>query len=115
MPDLPPAPDRGARPEQRRPSPRPGPTQPAPREGSRPGGVRDHPGRPDPIIDQSGPARLLDVKAGRSAKVLEDWLDQRDQCFRDPVDVVTVDGFTSYRSTTNAALPDAAAVIALAA
>src|SRR5699024_4398588 len=61
--------------------------------------------------DQSGPARLLDVKAGRSAKVLTDWLAERTHDFRDQVQVVTMDGFAGYHCATAGALPEAVAVM----
>ena len=51
-----------------------------------------------PVVDGTGPARLLDMVAGRSAKVLTDWLDARDQAFRDRIKVVTMDGFAGYHS-----------------
>lgn len=34
-----------------------------------------------PVVDGTGPARLLDMIQGRSAKVMTDWLDTRDQAF----------------------------------
>ena len=64
-----------------------------------------------PVIDQSGPARLLDVKPGRSARVLKDWLEERPRRFRDEVEVVTMDGFAGYHSATAGALPKAVAVM----
>ena len=41
-----------------------------------------------PVRDRSGPARLLDVVPGRSKKVLKTWLSQRDQDWRERVEVV---------------------------
>ena len=38
-----------------------------------------------PVVDGTGPARLLDMVPGRSAKALTDWLDARDQAFRDRI------------------------------
>ncbi len=64
-----------------------------------------------PAIEGSGPARLLDVRAGRSAKVLTQWLDERSAAFRDQVQVVTMDGFTGYHSATKASLPEATPVM----
>lgn len=64
-----------------------------------------------PAIEGSGPARLLDVRPGRSAKVLTTWLDERHQAFRDGVQVVTMDGFTGYHTATQASLPEATAVM----
>ncbi len=38
-----------------------------------------------PVIDDTGPARLLDVIGGRSKKVLKEWMAARSQQFRDRV------------------------------
>src|SRR5699024_9541706 len=51
-----------------------------------------------PAIEDAGPARLLDVRAGRSAKVLTAWLDEREASFKDRIPVVTMDGFARYHS-----------------
>ena len=64
-----------------------------------------------PTIQGTGPARLLDVQAGRSAKVLTDWLAEHTQEFRDRIEVVTMDGFTGYHSATKEALPQATPVM----
>jgi len=64
-----------------------------------------------PAIEGSGPARLLDVQAGRSAAVLKDWLARREQDFREGIEVVTMDGFTGYHTATKEALPQATAVM----
>ncbi|GAB08717.1 putative transposase [Gordonia araii NBRC 100433] len=58
-----------------------------------------------PVIDGTGPARLLDMIAGRSKQVLKDWLAERDQQFRDRIKVVAMDGFTGYKTATVEALP----------
>lgn len=42
-----------------------------------------------PLVDRRGPARLIDMRPGRSADVLKTWLNQRDPQFRDTVGVVT--------------------------
>lgn len=47
-----------------------------------------------PVVDATGPARLLDMVPGRSAQVFGDWLKARDQRFRDTVRITTMDGFT---------------------
>jgi transposase len=47
-----------------------------------------------PVRDQTGPARLLDMVEGRSKQVFKDWLQGRDQVFRDNIEVVAMDGFT---------------------
>ena len=51
-----------------------------------------------PVIDGVGPARLLDMVAGRSAAVLSTWLEARDQAFRDRVKIVSMDGFAGPHS-----------------
>lgn len=53
-----------------------------------------------PVIDGTGPARLLDIVAGRSAAVLTNWLGARDVTFRSRVTVVSMD-----RSPATAPLP----------
>src|SRR5690625_648827 len=64
-----------------------------------------------PVIEGSGPSRLLDVRPGRSKKVLATWLKERTQAFRDNIKGVTMDGFAGYHSDTVAELPDAIAVV----
>ena len=64
-----------------------------------------------PIVDGTGPARLLDMVAGRSKAALKDWLDARDPAFRDRIRVVTMDGFTGYRTATAESLDKARAVM----
>lgn len=64
-----------------------------------------------PAIDGTGPARLLDMVAGRSAEVLKDWLKDRTANFRSRVQVVAMDGFAGYRTATADELPTARAVM----
>jgi transposase len=64
-----------------------------------------------PVIDGTGPARLLDMVPGRSAAALREWLEARDQRFRDRVKVVSMDGFAGYRSAAADALPKARTVM----
>ena len=64
-----------------------------------------------PAVDGTGPARLLDMIEGRSAKVLTDWLDARDQVFRDRIKVVTMDGFAGYHIAAATAVPEARTVM----
>lgn len=64
-----------------------------------------------PAIDGIGPARLLDMRAGRSAKVLAAWLNERDDDFKSGIEVVTMDGFAGYRTATRQHLPEAIAVM----
>lgn len=64
-----------------------------------------------PVIDGTGPARLLDMVPGRSAAAFSDWLHERDQSFRDRVKVVAMDGFAGYHSAAKDALPHARTVM----
>ena len=58
-----------------------------------------------------GPARLLDMVEGRSKSVFKTWLAERDQVWRDAVEVVAMDGFTGFKTATTEELPDAVAVM----
>ena len=64
-----------------------------------------------PVIDGTGPARLLDMVAGRSKAALTEWLGKQDTNFRSRVQVVSMDGFAGYRTATAEALPAARAVM----
>ncbi|WP_182360007.1 ISL3 family transposase [Tomitella gaofuii] len=64
-----------------------------------------------PAVDGTGPARLLDMIAGRSKKVLQDWMISRGQAFRDRITVVAMDGFAGYRTATGEELPRARIVM----
>jgi len=64
-----------------------------------------------PIRDGTGPARLLDMVPGRSKQAFKTWLADRDQSFRDGVQVVAMDGFTGFKTATTEELPDAVAVM----
>ena len=63
------------------------------------------------MVDGTGPSRLLDMVPGRSAKVLTEWLDARDQVFRDRVKVVTMDGFAGYHAAAAKTVPAARTVM----
>jgi transposase len=63
------------------------------------------------IRDGTGPARLLDMLEGRSKQAFKMWLTQRDQSWRDGVQVVAMDGFTGFKTATTEELPDAVAVM----
>lgn len=54
-----------------------------------------------------------DMVPGRSAAVLSTWLNEREQDFRDTVEVMTRDGFAGYATATKQALPHAQAVMDL--
>jgi len=64
-----------------------------------------------PVVEGTGSARLLDMVAGRSKAALKDWLTDREQPFRDRIRVVTMDGFTGYRTAAAEALDKARAVM----
>ena len=48
---------------------------------------------------------------GRSKSVFKTWLAERDQAWRDSVEVVAMDGFTGFKTATTEELPDAVAVM----
>jgi transposase len=64
-----------------------------------------------PIRDGTGPARLLDMVAGRSKAAFKAWLAEREQAWRDAVQVVAMDGFTGFKTAAAEELPDAVAVM----
>ena len=64
-----------------------------------------------PVRDGTGPARLLDLVAGRSKAVFRGWLDAQTEAFRAGLQVVAMDGFTGFKTATSEALPDAVAVM----
>jgi transposase len=64
-----------------------------------------------PIRNGTGPSRLLDMVEGRSKSVFGTWLAERDQAWRDNVEVVAMDGFTGFKTATAEELPDATAVM----
>jgi transposase len=63
------------------------------------------------IRDGTGPARLLDMVEGRSKQAFKQWLAEREQSWRDGVEVVAMDGFTGFKTATTEELPDAVAVM----
>jgi transposase len=64
-----------------------------------------------PIRDGTGPARLLDMVEGRSKQAVKSWLADRDEMWRNGVEVVAMDGFTGFKTATVEELPDAACVM----
>ena len=64
-----------------------------------------------PIRENTGPARLLDMVEGRSKQAFKQWLADRDNTWRDRVDVVAMDGFTGFKTAANEELPDAVTVM----
>jgi transposase len=64
-----------------------------------------------PIRDGTGPARLLDMVEGRSKSAFKTWLAERDQRWRDNVEVVAMDGFTGFKTAAAEEIPEATAVM----
>jgi transposase len=64
-----------------------------------------------PVREGTGPARLLDMVEGRSKQVFKQWLAERDQTWRQGIDIVAMDGFTGFKTATTEELPDAVAVM----
>jgi transposase len=64
-----------------------------------------------PTHDQTGPARLLDLVAGRSAAALTSWLAAQPASFAAGVEVVAMDGFAGYKTAAADAVPDAVTVM----
>jgi transposase len=64
-----------------------------------------------PIRNRTGPARLLDMVAGRSKQAVKQWLADRPTAWRQGVEVVAMDGFTGYKTAAAEEVPDAVAVM----
>ncbi len=64
-----------------------------------------------PVHQGTGPARLLDLVAGRSAAALTSWLADQPPAFRDQVQVVAMDGFGGYKTAATEELPEATTVM----
>jgi transposase len=60
-----------------------------------------------PVHDHSGPARLLDMVAGRSATALASWVAGQPASFAQPVEVIAMDGFAGYKTAATTVVPDA--------
>lgn len=54
-----------------------------------------------------GPARLLDVRQGRTGAVAEDWLGERSEQWRSEVRYASLDAFQGYRTALSNKLPHA--------
>ncbi|MDN6658098.1 MAG: ISL3 family transposase, partial [Acidipropionibacterium jensenii] len=63
-----------------------------------------------PVRAGTGPARLFDMVEGRSKQVFKTWLADRDQAWRDGVEVVSMDGFTGFKTAAEE-LPTATEVM----
>ena len=64
-----------------------------------------------PILDRTGPSRLLDMVEGRSKQAFKTWLSERPKAWRDAVEVVAMDGFTGFKTATTEELPEAVGVM----
>ena len=64
-----------------------------------------------PVRDGTGPARLLDMIEGRSKQAFKTWLTERDQAWRQGLEVVAMDGFTGFKTATTEELPEATTVM----
>lgn len=64
-----------------------------------------------PIYENTGPARLLDMVEGRTKQAFKQWLADRDQSWRDNIEVVAMDGFSGFKTATTEELPEAVAVM----
>jgi transposase len=64
-----------------------------------------------PVRQGTGPARLLDMVAGRSKQAFKTWLAEREESWRAGIEVVAMDGFTGFKTATTEELPDAVAVM----
>ena len=64
-----------------------------------------------PLRAGTGPARLLDMVEGRSKQAFKTWLAERDQAWRDQVEVVAMDGFTGFKTAATEEIPEATAVM----
>lgn len=62
------------------------------------------------IVDVTSPGQLLDVVEGRTAKAPSDWLENRDQRWRDRICWAALDLSGPYRKTFNDSLPNAVQV-----
>lgn len=64
-----------------------------------------------PVRDGTGPARLLDMIEGRSKQAFKTWLAERDEAWRQGLEVVAMDGFTGFKTATTEELPEATTVM----
>ncbi|HWF71609.1 MAG TPA: ISL3 family transposase [Mycobacterium sp.] len=64
-----------------------------------------------PVADKTGPARLLDMVAGRSAAALATWLAAQPAGFAQAVEVIAMDGFAGYKTAATSVVPDAVTVM----
>ncbi len=63
------------------------------------------------IREGSGTARLLDMIPGRSKAVFKTWMSERDEQWKQGIEVVAMDGFTGFKTAAAEELPDAVEVL----
>lgn len=63
------------------------------------------------VREGSGTARLLDMIPGRSKAVFKTWLSERDDQWKQGIEVVAMDGFTGFKTAAAEELPDAVEVL----
>ena len=64
-----------------------------------------------PVRQKTGPARLLDMIPGRSKAVFKTWLADRDEHWKQGIEVVAMDGFTGFKTAAAEELPEAVEVL----
>ncbi|MBU3994985.1 MAG: ISL3 family transposase, partial [Actinobacteria bacterium] len=64
-----------------------------------------------PVREKRGPTKLLNMVPGRSKQVFSRWLSERTQAWRDGIEVVAMDEFTGFKTTSKEHLPDAVEVM----
>jgi hypothetical protein len=64
-----------------------------------------------PVAEGTGPARSLDMVAGRSEQAFAAWLAGRPKAWRDGIEVVAMDGFTGFKTARADELPAAVTVM----
>ena len=64
-----------------------------------------------PVRDGTGPARLLDMVEGRSKQAFKTWLTERDEAWREGIEVIAMDGFTGFKTAAVEELPDVVTVM----
>ncbi|WP_193058718.1 ISL3 family transposase, partial [Glutamicibacter arilaitensis] len=64
-----------------------------------------------PVMEDTGASRLLDMIPGRSKAVFKTWLAERDEAWKNTVEVVAMDGFTGFKTAAVEELPQAVEVL----
>lgn len=63
------------------------------------------------VREGTGTARLLDMVPGRSKAVFKTWLAERDEQWKQGIEVVAMDGFTGFKTAAAEELPHAVEVL----